>query len=91
MHDVRLRHGLLGPGFGHKGGGGVQQVRHAVAGDGGDAQAVPVTAIRVTGSSIRLGAHDQAGPIEQLGLVAPELAQEHLLLLGGRGVVGRRG
>ena len=33
---------------------------------------------------VRLGAHHQTGPVEQVGLVAPELVEQHPVLLGRR-------
>ena len=36
------------------------------------------------------GADDEPGPVEQLGLVAPQLVEQDPLLLGRRALVGRR-
>ena len=62
------------------------QLAHALAGDGGDPVAVEVD---VGLGEVGARPDDQPGPVEQVGLVLPQLVEEDPLLLGGR--VGREG
>src|SRR5579872_2889045 len=62
------------------------QLVDAVAGEGGDARALPAGA-RGTGH-VGPGPHDQPRPFEQLAAVAPELVLEHRFLFARGAVLG---
>ncbi len=87
-----MDHEALGDGLGvaslvHEARHLADDVAHAVAGDRAHPRALPLD---VGVGDIRARADDDAGPLEQVGLVAAELVEQHPLLLRRRAALGRR-
>ena len=79
MHHERVSHGLGSARFLHQVHEPADERAQAVACDGGDASALPRQC-----PDVSLGAHCEARPLEKLGLVPPQLVEQHVLLLGRR-------